>query len=87
MFFKFLGQILVFIRRSVLEISVGLFLSMKYGGSEWSRSVAGNKKGVHPCNGRMRNNDPAMSTVISMIRESLITFQTFACRTRIRAQR
>lgn len=57
------------------------------GGSEWSRSVAGNKKGVHPCNGRMRNNDPAMSTVISMIRESLITFQTFACRTRIRAQR
>lgn len=64
-----------------------LFLSMKYGGSEWSRSVAGNKKGVHPCNGRMRNNDPAMSTVISMIRESLITFQTFACRTRIRAQR
>lgn len=28
-----------------------------------------------------------MSTVVNMIRESLITFQTFACRTRTRAQR
>lgn len=53
-----------------------------------SRSVAGNKKAC-TCNGRMRNNDPAnaMSTVVNMIRESLITFQTFACRTRTRAQR